>query len=93
MTMYRNKPLVVEAHLFDGTATPAEALALADWCEGMFNLDSSPGNELKTYYWSISIPTTTGSLLAKPGDYILRDAQGEYSVCPGALFTATYEEV
>ncbi len=42
---------------------------------------------------NISIPTAAGLARAQPTDWIIRDAQGRYSVCTTEFFKTLYEEV
>jgi hypothetical protein len=90
---YRKKPAVIEARKFDGLGSLDDARDLAAWCGGLFAYDAHTGQEHKTYYWSIAIPTLEGVMRARVGDYIIRGIQGEYYPCKPDIFAATYEEV
>lgn len=90
-TKYRKKPAVVEARKFDGMGNLTDAENLAEWCGGVFRYDNMPGQELKTYYWWIEIPTLEGTMRAKPGDYIIKGVQGEFYPCKPDIFAETYE--
>lgn len=90
---YRKKPVEIEARLFSGTTDRMEVYKLADWCGGEFVHDTHPGQEHKTYYWSIQIPTLEGTMRAVPGDFIIKGVQGEFYPCKPDIFEQTYEEV
>ena len=93
MSMYRKKPAVVDARQFSGLSTIIDVYRLADWCGGTFDHDTHPGQEQKTYYWSISIPTLEGTMRATIGDWIIKGVQGEFYPCKPDIFEATYESV
>lgn len=90
---YRKKPVEVEARKFSGNMELIDIEGLALWCGGTFRHDSAPGQEYKTYYWSIEIPTLEGTMRATPGDYIIKGVQGEFYPCKPDIFEQTYEEV
>lgn len=89
---YRKKPVEIEARKFIGNSELIDVYELAEWCGGEFKHDTHPGQERKTYYWSIEIPTLEGTMRATPGDYIIRGVQGEFYPCKPDIFAATYEE-
>jgi hypothetical protein len=90
---YRKKPGEIEARVFSGTAELIDVYELAEWCGGTFKHDTHPGQEHKTYYWSIEIPTLEGVMRATIGDFIIRGVQGEFYPCKPDIFAQTYEEV
>ena len=90
---FRKKPVEIQAMQFTGLLTIDAAYALAEWCGGTFSYDPNPGQEHKTYYWSIAIPTLEGSMTASLGDWIIRGVQGEFYPCKPDIFTQTYEQV
>ncbi|GAA1453393.1 hypothetical protein ACFP47_09400 [Nesterenkonia lacusekhoensis] len=82
-TKYRKRPVTIEAMQYK---TPQVAGDIADWIEengGEVSLD------LLTDV--LSIETLEGSMLARPGDYIIRGVQGEFYPCKPDIFEATYE--
>ncbi|GGO59063.1 hypothetical protein GCM10010910_01110 [Microbacterium nanhaiense] len=93
MPKFRKRPAEVEAKQFSGVLDLIDVYALADWCGGDFKHDTHPGQEMKTYYWSIEIPTLEGVMRATPGDWIIRGVQGEFYPCKPDIFEQTYEEV
>lgn len=88
---WRKKPVEIEARRFSGAMELIDAEGLALWCGGTFKHDTGAGQEYKTYYWSIEIPTLEGTMRATPGDYIIRGVQGEFYPCRGDIFEQTYE--
>lgn len=44
-------------------------------------------------YWYYRIETLEGSMLASPGDWIIRGLRGELYPCKPDIFAATYEPV
>lgn len=89
---YVKRPVEIEARYFSGLSELIDVYELAKWCGGEFDHDTHPGQELKTYYWYIKIPTLEGVITAKPGDYIIKGIKGEFYPCRGDIFDATYSE-
>lgn len=88
---YRKKPEDIDAvqwNAFDGWDT---ALAIAQWCGGAARRDEMSGQQDKTYYWSITVPTPTGHAYANPGDWIISSADGVFRVAHDEQFKAMYE--
>jgi hypothetical protein len=100
---YRKKPVVIEAWRWVLPIAPSHEQALdmawdnaqelARWCDGKATRDAMPGNERKTYYWSLEIPTLEGIMSARLGDFIIRGVNGEFYPCKPDLFAKTYEAV
>jgi len=93
---YRKKPVVIEAEKWDGTA--AGATPIIDWalsnggsvtyrCDGP---GGCPGTEGSHY---LVIETLEGSMLASPGDFIIRGVANEFYPCKPDIFEQTYEAV
>ncbi|MDP9437543.1 MAG: PGDYG domain-containing protein [Actinomycetota bacterium] len=78
--LYRKVPVVIEALRLDDESFGALEAA-ADWCGGCIHGDS------------IAITTLEGTMYANPGDWIIRDAAGEFYPCKNDIFEKTYEEV
>lgn len=79
---YRQRPVVVEAMRLDLD----NAIEVARWC----------GGEVRYVGFAavvVAIPATEDHVGAEVGDYVLRDARGEFSACEADLFDATYEVV
>lgn len=85
MKRYRKKPVVIEAVQFGGY--PSE---IVSWCGG--TLDTRTGPTGAAVY-VIAIDTLEGTMLAFPGDWIIKGVQGEFYPCKPDIFQATYEEV
>ena len=94
---FRKKPAEVEAVRFIadvyGIDPIADMKALAEWCGGEFDYDNHVGQERKTYYWSMMIPTLEGRMRASYGDWIIRGVQGEFYPIKPDIFEQTYERV
>jgi len=86
---YRKKPVVIHAWLLEDPdeLRSAEAHAhndgLADFMKDCEEWESS--NE------GVLIHTLEGTMLAQPGDYIIKGVKGEYYPCKPDIFKATYE--
>lgn len=90
--------MVIEAIKYDGTEICFNKCLefLADGnkdfehlplCDG--NVKSGVGVSLE----GISIPTLEGTMLCRPGDYIIKGIVGEFYPCKPDIFEATYEAV
>lgn len=89
---FRKKPIVVDAMLWprirstDSQIT-ARAKPVRDWV----------GPAMSDYWedgWLFGrIQTPEGTMLADPGDWIIRDVKGEFYPCKPGIFEATYEPV
>lgn len=84
MGKYRKKPVVIEAfHHTDDKTTK-------DFYEftGGYNECFTRG-----LCGEIYIKTPEGTMIAFPGDYIIKGVQGEFYPCKPYIFQATYERV
>lgn len=91
---YRKLPVVIEAQQF----SEENGREVAIWCGGNYvqnaavakviNEEEVLGNDV-IYY--IEIPTLEGTMLAEPGDYIIKGVKGEFYPCKADIFEATYE--
>ena len=87
---YRKKPVVIEAWLWDGQAH--EASLIIDWIIANGTLaaryhhydEPDPG---------IHIDTLEGTMVAQPGDWIIRGVANEFYPCKPAIFAVTYDRV
>lgn len=85
--LYKKKPVVVEAVIFD-KAKWNEEIAQAKLSESFpMVLLSVVGG------FSPVIPTLEGDMTVSDGDYIIKGVQGEFYPCKPDIFEATYEEV
>jgi hypothetical protein len=82
MSLYRKKPVVIEAVQFDGTYATADA-AMALNPIAISCTESLP--------MKLSISTLEGTMIANPGDYVIRGVKGEVYPCKPDIFAATYE--
>lgn len=81
--MYRKKPVVIEAILWDGTQRARdELLSKFGFCLDNY---SSTGD--------LVIPTLEGIMYGSIGDYIIKGIKGEFYPCKPDIFEKTYEEV
>jgi len=76
---YRKRPVVIEAHQWDGYA--AHALELCAWI----------GDAASYAAGHIYIKTLEGTMAADPLDFIIRGVQGEHYPCKPDIFDASYE--
>ena len=84
MAQYRKRPLTVEACRFP--VLGASMTAFVDWC-----------NQVGFHSWEwqatggIGLPTLEGTMLASPGDWIIKGLKGEFYPCRSDIFDITYE--
>jgi len=83
MPMFRKKPVIIEARQF--AADGANSLELAAWSGGVATRDAMGR--------TVEIDTLEGTMLARPGDWIIKGVQGEFYPCRHIIFAATYEQV
>lgn len=103
MPNFVTRPQKVDARFFSGLMTLDEAKDLAEWCGGRFSYDKNPGQEMKTYYWSILVPKAfkggpeTGelhhSVWVTPGKYIARDEHDYYSIYDWRTFELRFQPI
>lgn len=83
MSMYRKRPIVVEAVQFTG-----------DNCIEIIRFMGGPWTNLALHNTdSPVIHTLEGEMTASPGDWIIRGVKGEFYPCKPDVFTQTYEPV
>lgn len=100
MSKFRKKPVVVEAaqvratdfngHTWDGFPFSDNPQWLLDAVKGHTLRPVTPGC---TDYAEWEIETLEGTMLATPGDWIIRGVKGEIYPCKPDIFAATYEAV
>jgi hypothetical protein len=87
-SMFRKKPVVIEAVQFDGTPGGAlEVFELFDIPGGKF----LPGHNLAI--GTLLIPTLEGDHTASAQDFIIKGVKGEFYPCKPDIFEQTYEPV
>lgn len=91
MPQFRKRPVVVEAIQF------TEESAAAHWFDGKESpfgllISGSRNREIrKIYSATIRIPTLEGVMVASLGDWIIRNAHGEFYPCKPNIFEKEYE--
>jgi len=102
MTIYRSKPVEIEARQWEGTpeaATPIinwilEHGGTARWHEATETVYDGEGEVLRVELPEIIyIDTLEGTMAAKPGDWIIRGLEGEFYPCVDSVFRRKYEPV
>lgn len=88
MPMFRKKPVVIEAMLWDGSILTADLIE--DWsggktaCRVLIDAKNIVGPFLL-------IDTLEGEMKASVGDWIIRGVKGEFYPCKPDIFAATYD--
>jgi hypothetical protein len=85
--MYRKKPVVIEAMLWDGDVRIGHPVARWIGKNGG-SYSWTPGTPQK-----LAIETLEGPITASPGDFIIKGVQGEFYPCKPDIFAQTYELV
>ena len=91
---YRKKPVVIEAAQYDGTVE--SATAIIDWAlasDATITYHCSDGEACRRDTHSLAVATLEGTMLALPGDWIIRGVKSEFYPCKSDIFAATYEAV
>jgi hypothetical protein len=82
---FRKRPVVIEAIHYDGTdESLADVRVFAGAAADTFHTVSDA---------RLEIMTLEGTLLASPGDWIIRGVAGEIYPCKPDIFAATYDPV
>ena len=79
MPLFRKRPVVIEAYLYDGTLQAATRIF--EWSDGI----ASPGRD------GMEIDTLEGVMHASEGDWIVRGVNGEFYPVKPQIFEKTYE--
>jgi hypothetical protein len=86
MALFKKKPVVIEAHQFDGSYDNAEMII--KWSggrvTGIFDEDSTP---------YLMIDTAEGHMQALVGDWIIKGVAHEFYPCKPDVFGFSYELV
>jgi hypothetical protein len=88
MPMYRKKPVVIEAIRLPGADEDATDDVVAQLHHVL--RDATWASERDG---ALSITTLEGTMLANPGDWVIRGIKGECYPCKNDIFEATYEPV
>jgi len=87
---YRRAPKIVDAmRVYADELVMSE---VARWCGGVMKSEAKASDHTDVAYW-IKIPTMAGLVRARPGDYIVKDADGRFSVWKQSDFEDEYERV
>lgn len=96
MPIYRKKPVEIEAIQYLGVSNLEEVLAFTgkhpNWDKYFTSMDDYK-EFVATHAEIFKIKTLEGSMLAKPGDWIIRGVNGEHYPCKPDIFEKTYELV
>jgi hypothetical protein len=87
---FRKKPVVIEAHRYDGTLGNAAALVL--WASARASDDYTTIVHM-TEGGDLAVQTLEGLMTANAGDWLIRGVKGEFYFCKPDIFEATYDEV
>lgn len=96
MPIYRKKPVTIEAVQYLGIENLEEVLAFTGkhpiWDKYFTSMEDYK-EFVATHGETFKIKTLEGSMLAKPGDWIIRGVAGEFYPCKPDIFEQTYEKV
>lgn len=85
MGKYRKKPVVIDAFKWTGGPDQTED---PEWI-----IEAINSGAVFVGKGALVIKTLEGSMLAQPGDYIIRGVQGEIYPCKPEIFEASYDAV
>ncbi len=87
---FRKRPVVIEAMRFTGG--PVSAGLIIQWASGVRHYGRR-GNGVYGFYdpEHLVVRTSMGDMRVEIGDWVIRDAQGEFRSCKPDMFEATYE--
>lgn len=85
MSTYRKKPVLVEAFRLPADNEEASDELIEFLCDIPNSCSEKDG--------ALAIETLEGTMIALPGDYIIKGVTGEYYPCKPDIFNATYDEV
>jgi hypothetical protein len=91
VSLFRKKPVVIEAVQLDGTLKAFEAaVEFLGGASGAYNSHLSNDDPDRSWLY---INTLEGQMTARTGDWIIRGVKGEFYSCKPDIFAATYEPV
>lgn len=99
MPKFRKKPVVIDAVKWDGTEPTFLNVVLPFLADGrkdfkhLPNPDGYVDNGIGVSQAQVHIPTLEGTMLASPGDWIIKGVNGEFYPCKPDIFEKTYEPV
>lgn len=89
MTLYRKKPITIEAIQWDGNgidSEPNSGLSIIRWIR-------DNGGKASLTLYGIHIETLEGTMIARIGWWIIKGVNGEFYPCAPDIFEKTYEKV
>lgn len=86
---YRKKPLIAEAMRF---ASMEDYLRILQWMKDSEDTHALAG-EVVYVAPGMYISTREGTILTLPGSWIVKNSNGEFTVCTNNDFEETYEQV
>ena len=87
---YRRAPKIVDAmRVYADELVMSE---VARWCGGAAKSETKASDHTDVAHW-IEVPTLRGVVKARPGKYIVKDADGRFFVWDRRAFDAEYERV
>lgn len=89
MGKFRKKPVVIEAHQWNGTTWEDRDEFVKETGWPYWHIGSISGSEKV----GMIIPTLEGDHLAEKGDWIIKGINGEFYPCKPDIFEKSYEEV
>lgn len=81
---FRNKPVVIEAVLWNGT----QVSEVTEWIR-----DALYNDTIMRFGDKVVIKALEGDMIANPGDYIIKGVKGELYPCKPDIFEQTYEPI
>lgn len=87
---YRKKPVIIEAMQF--TEDAVDYGELDAWLADQVGRDKFMFH-VSPHRTSLLIQTLEGTMVASPGDWVIKGVQGEFYPCKPDIFEATYEAV
>ncbi len=90
MSMFRKKPVVVEAVKWDGDALIADT---PEWFVSALERGAHVGGFVVNTRGELMIFTLEGNMIASGGDWIIKGVAGEFYPCKPDIFAATYEAI
>jgi hypothetical protein len=101
MARYRKKPVVIEAvqvaaAVYNGktwNGSPFKCDVHPQWLEDAFTNGTIAVHPSDQGFALLAIKAPEGTMIAEPGDWVIRGVRGELYPCKPDIFEATYEPV
>lgn len=91
MSLYRKKPVVIEAVRWYGKLT--DETEWPEWFREELGANIRVDGNTMYPKMTLVIITLEGDMRANPGDWIIRGVAGEIYPCKPEIFDATYDQV